>query len=73
MKESPQIIVRQCRQQDVAVLERYLPTGPNRYHEARYRRQHDGLSTFLLAYARDVPVGADGCRFLVKEISAHPA
>lgn len=51
------MIIRQCRQQDVAVLEHHLPTGRNHYHEARYRRQSEGLSTFLIAYVDDVPVG----------------
>jgi GNAT superfamily N-acetyltransferase len=54
----PRVIVRRCRQRDVAVLERHVPTGPNRYHEARYRRQCEGISTFLIAYRDDVPVGS---------------
>lgn len=58
MKHSPEMTVRQCRQQDVAVLERRVPTGPNRYHEVRYGRQRDGLSTFLIAYLGDLPVGS---------------
>lgn len=57
-QEPPQLTVRQCREQDLAVLERHLPTGRNRYHEARHRRQGDGLSTFLIAYLGDVPVGS---------------
>src|SRR5262245_53834008 len=56
--ESPQMFVRQCRQQDVPVLEHHVPTRRNRYHEARYRRQSEGLSTFLIAYLGDVPVGS---------------
>ncbi len=40
------------------MLEHHVPTGPNRYHEARYLRQTDGLSTFLVAYVSDVPAGS---------------
>lgn len=56
--EPPQVIVRQCRQPDIAVLEQHVPTGPNHYHVARYRRQSEGISTFLIAYLGDVPVGS---------------
>ncbi|MBE1491197.1 GNAT family N-acetyltransferase [Plantactinospora soyae] len=57
-EEPPQTIVRQCTQRDVVVLERHVPTGRNHYHDARYRRQSEGLSTFLIAYSGDVPVGS---------------
>ena len=40
------------------LLEYHVPTGRNGYHEARYRRQSEGLSTFLIAYVGDVPVGS---------------
>jgi ribosomal protein S18 acetylase RimI-like enzyme len=56
--ESAQVLVRQCREQDVPVLERHLPTGANRYHEGRFHRQTTGLSTFLIGYVRGVPVGS---------------
>ena len=52
------MVVGECRRDDVAALERQLPTGRNRYHDARYRRQCDGLSTYLVAWQGDVPVGA---------------
>ena len=55
---SLQTVVRQCRQQDVAFLERHVPTGRNRYHEARYGRQGEGLGIFLIAYLDEVPVGS---------------
>ncbi|WP_345630643.1 GNAT family N-acetyltransferase [Rugosimonospora acidiphila] len=59
MREQPrQLIVRQCREQDVAVLEHHVPTGRNRYHEARFHRQGEGFSTFLIAYLDDAPVGS---------------
>ncbi|NGM12937.1 GNAT family N-acetyltransferase [Verrucosispora sp. CWR15] len=51
------MVVRECRQRDVAALEESVPTGRNRYHEARYRRQSEGTSTFLIAYLNDVPAG----------------
>jgi ribosomal protein S18 acetylase RimI-like enzyme len=56
--ESQQVLVRQCRQQDLAALEYQVPTGRNRYHEVRHRRQSEGLSTFLIAYLGGVPVGS---------------
>jgi GNAT superfamily N-acetyltransferase len=52
------MLVRQCRAQDVGLLEYRIPTGRNRYHEARYCRQREGLSTFLIAYLDDIPVGS---------------
>jgi GNAT superfamily N-acetyltransferase len=57
-KDPPQTILRQCRQQDIAILEHHIPAGRNRYHEARYRRQREGFSTFLIAYIGDIPVGS---------------
>jgi len=57
-QESPQIVVGQCRQRDLAALEHQLPTGRNHYHEARYRRQSQGVSTYLIAYVGDEPVGS---------------
>jgi GNAT superfamily N-acetyltransferase len=61
------MIVRQCEERDVATLEQHIPSpGQNRFHEARYERQQRGLSTFLVAYLGDVPVGSgeilwEGC------------
>jgi GNAT superfamily N-acetyltransferase len=58
------MIVRECREQDVAVLERHMPSpGQNRYHQARFERQRDGLSTFLIAYIDDLPVGSGEVRW----------
>ncbi|MEV0718155.1 GNAT family N-acetyltransferase [Asanoa sp. NPDC050611] len=56
--QSPRTVVRPCRAEDLDALERGLPTGLNRYHEARFRRQGEGLSTFLVAYDGDGPVGS---------------
>lgn len=51
------MIVRQCRQRDLAVLEQQLPTGGIPTMKPRYGRQREGVSTFLVAYLSDVPVG----------------
>ncbi|MBM7789923.1 GNAT family N-acetyltransferase [Tenggerimyces flavus] len=58
--------VTECRASDVEVLERVDSTGPNRWHEHKYQRQVAGLSTYLVAWDGDVPVGHgeirwDGC------------
>nr|WP_296074392.1 GNAT family N-acetyltransferase [uncultured Actinoplanes sp.] len=51
--------VRVCRAADVDALERCIPSpGVNRFHEARFRRQELGVSTFLVAFLDDVPVGS---------------
>ncbi|GIJ32843.1 GNAT family N-acetyltransferase [Micromonospora sediminimaris] len=60
---APQNFVRECRAQDVPVLEKAVPTGRSRYHEARYRRQSEGLSTFLIAYLDDAPAGCGEVRW----------
>jgi hypothetical protein len=61
-KESPPMIVRQCREQDLARLEHHIPTGRNRTHDTRYRRQSEGLH----GVRHEV---ADPCRFLIKAVS----
>ncbi|MDG4825620.1 GNAT family N-acetyltransferase [Asanoa sp. WMMD1127] len=50
-------MIRQSRPADVERLEQTMPTGPSRFHEARYGRQADGLSTFLVAEIDGVLVG----------------
>jgi GNAT superfamily N-acetyltransferase len=63
-----QVVVRECREDDVVLLEQQIPSpGLNRFHEARFRRHQDGLSTFLIAVVDDTPVGCgeilwQGCR-----------
>jgi RimJ/RimL family protein N-acetyltransferase len=53
------MIVRECRPQDVAVLEHHIGSpGLSRYHEARFERHRRGLGTFLVAWIDDVPVGS---------------
>ena len=50
------VVVRPCQSvADVAAVEETLPTGPSAFHRERYERR-DG-STYLLAWAGDVPVG----------------
>ncbi|MGW8489498.1 GNAT family N-acetyltransferase [Streptomyces sp. NPDC055886] len=50
--------IRPCRAADLDVLERHMPSpGRTRRHAARFDRQEQGLSTFLTAWADDVPVG----------------
>ncbi|MFH8691884.1 GNAT family N-acetyltransferase [Streptomyces anulatus] len=52
------VLIRPCRAADLELLERHLPSpGRTRRHSARLDRQERGLSTFLTAWADDVPVG----------------
>lgn len=51
-----QMIIRECAEADLPVLERHLP-APS--HDERLRRQRQGLSTVLIAYVDGVPVGAE--------------
>jgi ribosomal protein S18 acetylase RimI-like enzyme len=58
------MIIRACREQDLALLERHIPSpGQSRYHEVRFQRQQQGLSTFLVACIDDVPVGSGEIRW----------
>ncbi|MFC6017492.1 GNAT family N-acetyltransferase [Plantactinospora solaniradicis] len=58
------MIIRQCREPDVALLERHIPSpGRNRYHEERFLRHQAGISTFLVVYLDDVPVGSGEVRW----------
>ncbi|WP_424534909.1 GNAT family N-acetyltransferase [Sphaerisporangium viridialbum] len=51
--------IRECRDQDLGPLEHHIPSpGRNRFHEARFRRQEQGRSTFLVAWTDDIPVGS---------------
>ena len=51
--------VRECRANDVPQLEQEIPSpGLNRFHEARFQRHQNGLSTFLIAVVGDTPVGS---------------
>lgn len=59
--------VGQCRQEDLPLLERQLPSGRNRYHEARFRRQREGRGAYLVACLEDVPTGAGEVLWQAKE------
>jgi ribosomal protein S18 acetylase RimI-like enzyme len=50
--------IRQCREQDLPLLEAGNPSpGKTRYHDRRFERQQQGASTFLIAWAEAVPIG----------------
>jgi GNAT superfamily N-acetyltransferase len=50
--------IRQCREGDLARLEVHMPSpGRTRRHATRFERQRQGLSTYLVAWADDVPIG----------------
>ena len=69
--------IRECREEDVAVLDEHMPApGATQDHAARYARHRDGVSTFLIAWRDELPVGScevrwDGCQ--APEVrSVHP-
>jgi GNAT superfamily N-acetyltransferase len=58
--------IRPCAAADVAALEAAMPSGLDRRHEQRFRRQECELGTYLVAWLDGVPVGKgeirwDGC------------
>ncbi|WP_229075156.1 hypothetical protein [Actinoplanes sp. DH11] len=53
-----EVDVRECEEADLDLLEVHAPTGANRYHESRFRRQQAGSSTFLIAWSGGIPVGS---------------
>lgn len=63
--------------EDVDLLETHLPSpGLSRRHEMRFDRLQRGLSTFLVAWSADIPVGVGEIRWLgcaaPEVIQAHP-
>ncbi|MGH3545561.1 MAG: GNAT family N-acetyltransferase [Mycobacteriales bacterium] len=55
-----------CRAGDVVLLEQWAPTGRAAYHAARFARQQQGTSSYLIAWLQGSPVGAaelkwEGC------------
>lgn len=59
------MIIRECRHDDLELLEQHNPSpGQTRFHEDRFRRQQEGLSTFLTAWIDGTPVGACEIRWL---------
>ncbi|WP_345469390.1 GNAT family N-acetyltransferase [Actinoallomurus oryzae] len=62
MNTQVRIIV--CREEDVDRLELRIPSpGENRLHARRFGRQQEGLSTYLVAWLNDVPVGSGEIRW----------
>ena len=60
------MLIRECRAEDVQLLENVAPTGANRWHEVIFERQMEGLATYLVAWYEGSPVGHceirwDGC------------
>ncbi|GAA3235861.1 GNAT family N-acetyltransferase [Nonomuraea helvata] len=51
------MIIRECHEDDLSLLEHHIPSGRIRVHEVRFHRQQQGLSTFLTAWIDDIPVG----------------
>jgi GNAT superfamily N-acetyltransferase len=69
--------IRECREEDVPLLDRHMPPpGEGFAHAPRYARHCDGTSTFLVAWLGDRPVGSceirwEGCT--APEVTAvHP-
>ncbi len=56
--------IRSCRAVDVAVLERWQPTGLTQVHAARFGRQREGASTFLVDWGDGGPVGSCEVRWV---------
>jgi ribosomal protein S18 acetylase RimI-like enzyme len=58
------MIIRECRESDLALLEHHKRSpGRTRHHEARFQSQQQGLSTFLTAWIDDLPVGSGEVRW----------
>ncbi|WP_210771280.1 GNAT family N-acetyltransferase [Streptomyces albidus (ex Kaewkla and Franco 2022)] len=61
-------MVRECREEDVMLLEEHMPfagAAPSS-HVPRFARHRKGVSTLLVAWREDVPIGScevlwDGC------------
>jgi GNAT superfamily N-acetyltransferase len=69
--------ISECREEDVAVLDKHMPSPGAAYdHASRFARHREGVSTFLVAWRDDMPVGScevlwNGCR--APEVRAvHP-
>ncbi|GAB3424000.1 GNAT family N-acetyltransferase [Flindersiella endophytica] len=51
------MLIRDCRAEDVEVLERVGPTGANRRHARKYGNHKAGRSAYLLAFEGDEILG----------------
>ncbi|WET81647.1 GNAT family N-acetyltransferase [Amycolatopsis sp. QT-25] len=69
------VTVKPCQEEDIALLREHIPTpGQPERHTTRFERQQHGHSTFLIAWAGALPVGAGellwrGCS--APEINQH--
>jgi hypothetical protein len=54
----PFVDIRECRAEDLNLLEEWMPSGLTRIHAQRFGRQRQGLSTFLVAWQEASPVGS---------------
>jgi GNAT superfamily N-acetyltransferase len=51
--------IRQCREADLELLEAHMPSpGQTRRHAMRFDHQEQGLSTFLVAWSGEIPIGS---------------
>jgi GNAT superfamily N-acetyltransferase len=58
--------IRECRSEDLDVVEAAIPSGPSRFHHRRFARQQEGRGTYLIAWLDGAPAGHaeirwDGC------------
>lgn len=49
------LVIRQCKKEDLPLLEKYIPTA--RYHINRFESQEKGDCLYLIAWVEGVPVG----------------
>ena len=57
------MLIRPARRSDLMVLEAAMPTGLDRRHETRLRRQDAGLSAYLVAWDGEVPIACGEIRW----------
>jgi ribosomal protein S18 acetylase RimI-like enzyme len=60
------VVIRECVEGDLELLERRMPTGGHNAHEFHHRAQVAGSCTYLTAWDDDLPVGScvilwEGC------------
>lgn len=51
------VLIRDCRREDLELLEAAIPAISPRGHALRYERQLAGQGTYLIAWVQDIPVG----------------
>ncbi len=52
------VLVRECTDRDVPVLEQHLPTGAARVHAAHRARARTGRTSFLVVWEQSRPLGS---------------